>query len=278
MLTVCGWVSRRQQAVIDYLLEENKVLRELHGGRRLRLTDAQRRRLARKGKVLGRKALSEVCGIVTPDTILRWYRKLVAAKYDGSAKRAPGRPKTRQELRDLVLRMAKDNPRWGYTRLVGALANLGHELGRTTVKRILAEEGIMPAPERSKGTRWSTFLRAQWDAIAGADFFAVEVLSLFGLTRYFVFFVMELQTRRVHVAGIVHQPHGRWMMQIGRSLIDEVDGFLRDKRFLILDRDPVYTAAFRRLLDGAGVRVVRLPARSPNLNAFAETLRALDPR
>jgi len=270
VLTVAGWMNRRQDDAIEYLLEENRVLREHLGKRRLRFTDAQHRRLAEKGKRLGRKRLTALASIVTPQTILRWYRKLIAMKYDGSAKRGPGRPRVADEIRQLVIRFARDNPRWGYTRIVGALHNLSRTVSRSTVKRILAEEGVLPAPERGKQARWGTFLRSHWEAIAAADFFTVEVLSLVDLVRYHVFSVIELHTRRVHIAGVAHKPGGRWMMQIGRNLLDEVEGFLNGKSFLILDRDPLFTAAFRRLLKDAGVDVVRLPARSPNLNAYAE--------
>jgi putative transposase len=270
MLVVSGWVNRQQQEVIEYLLAENRVLRQQLGGRRLRLTNDQRRQLAVKGKALGRKVLGEVAGFVTPDTILRWYRQLVARKYDGSKKRGPGRPSTKAELVELVVTMAKANPSWGYTRLRGALAHLGHELGRNTIKRILLDHGIEPAPERRKRIPWKTFLQAHWEVIAAADFFTVEVLTMHGVVRYFVFFVIELRTRKVEIAGITANPHGRWMQQIGRNLTDAVDGFLLGKRYLILDRDPLYTAAFRHLLAGSGCKVVRLPARSPNLNAYAE--------
>src|SRR3989441_382339 len=179
-----GWVNRRQLSVIEYLLEENRVLREQLEGRRLRLTDDQRRRLAVKGKVLGRRVLGEVAGIVTPDTILRWYRRLVARKYDGSRRRGPGRPRTKNDLAGLVLRMAKENPRWGYTRIRGAMKGLGHEIGRSTVERILGDSGIEPAPQRGKRASWGTFLAAHWDALAATDFFTVEVLTLGGLVRY----------------------------------------------------------------------------------------------
>ncbi|MEY4510203.1 MAG: hypothetical protein RLZZ450_2325 [Pseudomonadota bacterium] len=270
VLTVSGWLQRRQFAAIEYLRAEKQVLRERLGDRGLRLTDAQRRRLAIKGQSLGRKGLRELASIVTPETILRWYRELIARKYDGTAKRGPGRPRKARTIAELVQRMARENPRWGYTRIVGAMKNLGHEVGRNTVKRMLAEAGIAPAPDRGRGTSWKTFLRAHWEAIAAADFFTVEVLTLHGLTRYLVFFVIELKTRRVEIAGIVHQPDGQWMMQVGRNLLDAVDGFLLHKRYLILDRDPLYTAAFRRLLRNAGVEPLRLPARSPNLNAYAE--------
>ena len=157
---VAGWINRGQQQVIEYLVEENRALREQLGGRRLRLTDAQRRRLAVRAKALGRKALTGIACIVTPDTLLRWYRNLVARKYDGSGRRRPGRPPTKAFLAALVIRMAASNPTWGYTRIRGALRNLGHELGRSTIKRILADAGMEPAPERSKRTSWATFLKA----------------------------------------------------------------------------------------------------------------------
>ncbi len=231
--------------MIEYLKEENTVLREQLGGRRLRLTDAQRHRLAVRGKAIGRKALKEVACLVTPDTILRWYRRLVAKKYDGSKRRGPGRPRTAQDIVVLVVRMANESPTWGTTRIRDALVNLGHEIGRNTVKRIPLEHRIEPAPERCKRTPWKTFLKAHWEHMAAADFFTVEVLTLGGLVRYSVFFVMELKTRRGHIAGLSCQPCEQWMKQIARNLTDAVDGFLHDARFIILDRDPLYTAAFR---------------------------------
>ncbi len=271
LFTFAGWVNRHQNRVIDYLKEENRVFREQLGGRRLRLTNDQRRRLAVKGKLLGRKILSEVAGIVTPDTILRWYRRLVAKKYDGSKKRKkPGRPPTAKEIADLVVRMANNNVGWGYTRIRDALRHLGHVIARNTVKRILFDHGIVPAPERGRKTSWKSFIKAHFGEIAAADFFSVEVLTWHGLVRYFVFFVMDIKTRRVEIAGIAHNPCGRWMKQIARNLTDAEDGFLRGVRYLIIDRDPLYTEAFRKMLKDAGVKPLRLPARSPNLNAYAE--------
>ena len=147
LLTFAGWVNRKQQKDISYLLGENRVLREQLGGRHLCLNDDQRRRLAAKEKFLGRALLRKLAGIVTPDTILRWYRQLIARKYDGSKKRGPGRPRTQRDIAELVITMAKSNPRWGYTRLRGAMRSLGHDLGRSTIRRILKEAGIEPAPE-----------------------------------------------------------------------------------------------------------------------------------
>ncbi len=170
-----------------------------------------------------------------------------------------------ETIRELVLTMATENSSWGYTRICGALANMGHEVGRNTVKRILAEHGIEPAPARDKRTPWSTFLKAHWGAIAATDFFTVEVLTARGLIRYFVLFVIDLETRRVKIAGIVHQPYEDWMKQIARNLTDAIDGFLRATRFLIHDRDPLFSASFRATLSPAGVETMKLPARSPNL-------------
>jgi putative transposase len=248
LLLFSGWVNRHQQAVIDYLLEENRVLRAAHGPRQLCLTDDQRRRLAVKGKVLGRRRLADIAGIVTPDAILHWYRRLVAKKYEGSKTRHPGRPSTKPDIAALVVRMATENPTWGYTRIRGGLKRLGHDVARNTIKAILKDHGIAPVPERGTKTPWKTFLAAHWDGLAAADFFTVEVLTMGGLVRYVVFFVMKLKTRAVEIAGITSQPDEAWMTQVARNLTDARDGFLRGVQYLILDRDPLYTAAFRHLL------------------------------
>jgi transposase InsO family protein len=270
VLLFAGWVNRQQQAVIEYLLEENRVLRAAHARRRLRLTDDQRRRLAVKGKVLGRRRLAGIAGIVTPDTILRWYRTLVAKKYDGSRERHPGRPRTKADLAALVVRMATENPTWGYTRIRGGLKVLSHDVARNTIKAILKDHGIEPAPQRGANMPWRTFLAAHWDGLAAADFFTVEVLTLRGLVRYVVLFVMKLKTRTVEIAGMTSQPDEAWMIQIARNLTAAGEGFLRGVSPIILDRDPLYTAAFRRLLRDSGATPLVLPAWSPNLNAFAE--------
>ncbi len=272
LLVFAGWVNRKQQDQIDYLREENRILLEQLEGKRLRLTDDQRCRLAVKGKTVGRKVLQDLAGIATPDTILAWYRKLVGKKYDGSRNRGPGRPCTSREIAELVVMMARENPRAGYTALRNRLRNLGHEISRSTVKRILLDYGLEPAPERGRKTSWSSFLEVHMEAatIAAADFFTVEVVTLTGLVRNYVLFVMDLSTRRVHIAGITRQPHEAWMKQIARNLTDGVDGFLLSTRYLIMDRDPLFSDAFRKVLSDSGVSPVRLPARSPDLNAYAE--------
>ncbi len=168
------------------------------------------------------------------------------------------------------MRVAQENPTWGYTRLRGALKNLGHELGRNTIKRILAEHGIAPAPERGRSMSWSTFIKAHWGAIAATDLFTVEVVNPFGLVRYHVLFVIDIATRCVCIGGITSDPNGEWMKQVARNLTDMWDGFLLGKRYLIHDRDPLFTEAVRGLLRDSGVKPLRLPANSPNLNAYAE--------
>jgi hypothetical protein len=222
---LAGCINRHQQAVIDYLIEENRVLKEQLEGQRLRFTDEQRMRLAVKAKVVGRQLLDELETLVTPDTLLAWHRKLIAQKWTYSRK-GPGRPRIAQEITDLVLRMARENVSWGYDRIQGALANLGHIIAPNTVKNILKRHGIEPAPEREKRTSWATFLKAHWDVMAATDFFAVELWTPRGLVTYYVLFIMHLSTRSVHIAGVTTAPNGAYMKQVARNLTDESDGFL----------------------------------------------------
>ncbi len=270
VIAIAGWMNHHQQQVVEYLLEENRVLRQQMGSRRMRFNDDQRRRLAVKAKKLGRRVLNQLATIVTPETLLAWHRKLIAEKYDGSACRRPGRPRTVAEVEALVVRMAEENRGWGYRRIQGALANLGHGLAYNTIATILKQHGMEPAPERSRRTTWKEFLSRHWEQIVASDFFTVEVWTKNGLRRFIVLFFMELSTRRVEIGGIASQANGLWMAQIARNLTDGVDGFLRRKRYLIHDRDPLYTREFLNLLADAGIESVKLPPRSPNLNAHAE--------
>ena len=270
LLMFAGWVNRQQSDVIDYLQEENRLLKERLGDRRIHFTDAERRRLARRAKALGRKVLNELRSLVTPDTLMRWYRDLVCAKWDYSQRRGPGRPRVMKDIVHLILRMAVDNPSWGYTRIKGALANVGHQVGRGTIANILKEHGIEPAPERDKHTSWSTFLKAHWECLSATDFLTVEVLTLAGLVTHYLLFFIDISSRSVYIAGVTTNPDNPWMMQVARNLTDVDTGFLRGKRYLILDRDTKYSDAFRSLLVRDGIKIIRLPPRSPNLNAFAE--------
>ncbi|MGA2185383.1 MAG: hypothetical protein ABSH47_20370 [Bryobacteraceae bacterium] len=202
LIAGAGWMNQRQLLMIDYLREENRILREQLGGRRVQLNDDQRRRLAAKAKGLGRKLLAEVATIVTPETLLAWHRRLIARKYDGSGQRGPGRPRSAGDIEALVVRMAEENRDWGYRRIQGALSNLGHELARSTIAGILERHGIEPAPERNRKTTWKECLARHWELIVAADFFSVEVWTRKGLQRFMVLFFIELATRKVEIAGI----------------------------------------------------------------------------
>ncbi len=270
LVALAGWINQQQRDVIDYLQEENRVLREQLGPRRLRFTNDQRVRLAAKAKTLGRRALTDIRSIVTPDTLLAWHRTLIARKYIDHERRAAGRPPVTAETREWVVRMATENRSWGYTRIQGALANLDHHVSRGTIATILRQHGIEPAPERQKRTTWQEFLRTHRDVLAAADAFSVEVWTARGLTRFAVLFVIDLATRRVEIAGILREPDSAWVVQCSRQLTDPDNGCLRGKRFLLHDRDPRFTDAFADTLAAAGVETLRLPPRSPNLNAYAE--------
>jgi hypothetical protein len=262
-----GWLHREQRDVIEFLREENRVLKAQQHGRRLRLNDDERRRLAVIGYRLGRRILAEVATIVTPDTILRWHRELIERKWTHAASR-PGRPGVQADIRRLAVRMAHDNASWGYTRIQGALKNLGHRVARSTIAKILKEQGIPPSRERPMA--WRTFLRAHWRALFAADFFTTEVWTARGLVTYYTVFVIELHSRRVHVLGSTRHPDEAFVIQTMRHLTDDVDGVLRGNRMLICDRDRKWSAAVERFLAAAGVRVIRTPFLAPNCNAYAE--------
>ena len=224
----------------------------------------------RKAKAVGRKGLLELDTIVSPDTLMRWHRRLVAQKWNFSRRRGPGRPGIMLEISNLIVRMAQENPSWGYTRIQGALANLSHKVGSGTVANVLKKNGIEPAPERGKHTRWSTFLKAHWRILAASDFFSVAVWTPRGLMTHYVLFVISIADRVGHIAGITTQPDETWVLQVGRNLLDESDAALTGKRYLIIDRDTKYSKRFRELVEEGGTQVIRLPPLSPNLNAFAE--------
>ena len=267
---VTGSVDEELLRRNEYLVAENRILRNQIAGRP-RLSDGEQRTLAEIGKQLGRQALAEVASIVCPDTILAWHRRLVAKKFDGSHRRKyPGRPPVPRELEDLIVRLATENRDWGYDRIAGAVANLGHEVSDQTVGNILKRHGIPTAPERKKTTTWKEFIRSHQDVLAATDFFTTEVWTATGLVTYYVLFVMHVTTRRVHIAGLTPFPDELWITQVARNLTMADEGFLADHRYLIHDRDKKYCRAFDDTIEDGGVTPVRLPPRSPNLNPHAE--------
>ena len=258
--------------MIDYLQEENRVLREQLAGKRLQLSDIDRQRLASRAYLLGKERLEEIATIVTPKTLLRWYQRLVARKFDGSEqrKRSPGRPPVSAEIEALVVRIAREKPSFGYRRIQGALANLGYKMDAGTVRNILRRHHIEPAPERDTGMSWDEFMKIHWDVLTATDFFTVEVATLRGMMTFYVLFVIDIATRRVEIAGVTKNPDEAFMLQCARQLTDPMESFLKGKCYLLHDRDTKFTAQFDRVLRDASVEPFRLPAQSPNLNAHAE--------
>jgi putative transposase len=183
---------------------------------------------------------------------------------------APGRPPTEDEIQQLVVRMATENRAWGYGRIQGALANSGHKVGRGTIANILKEHGLEPATERERKTAWKEFLSRRQAVIVAADFFTIEAWTRNGLTRFLVLFLIDLSTRRVEIAGVSRDGNGLWMSQVARNLSDAAEGFLVGKRYLIHDRDPLFTEEFSKIIQASGIESVKLPPISPNLNAHAE--------
>jgi putative transposase len=261
-----GWLGRREREAIAYLIEENRLLRRQLGTRRLRLTDDDRRRLAARAYRVGRAALREIATIATPDTLLRWHRRLIAGKWTFA--RQPGRRNVLVEIRRLVVRMAEENPTWGYTRIQGALRNVGHRVGRPTIRRILKAAGLPPVPQRP--TSWQTFLSAHWGSIAAADFFTTEVWTWQGLVTYYTVFIIDLASRRAQILGSTPHPEALFMQQIVRTLTMAEAGVVSRRQVLICDRDRKWSQDVRRRLRDAGIRVVLIPERAPNANAYAE--------
>jgi putative transposase len=267
---VTGLVNQKLLLQNEYLAAENRILRAYLPAR-MRLSDPERSTLAEIGKRLGRAALQQVACVAKPDTILAWYRRLIARKFDGSKLRtSPGRPRIAPELEALIVRFARENSGWGYDRIVGALANLGHAVSDQTVGNILRRYGIQPAPKRSQNTNWKDFVANHMAVLTGTDFFTVEVLTWQGLATYYVLFFIQLESRHVSLAGLTRHPTSEWMVQMARNAADQSSGFLHGQRYLLHDRDTKFCVAFLDVLRSSGVLPLALPPGSPNLNAFAE--------
>src|SRR3954451_22043583 len=203
--------------------------------------------------------------LVTPATLLRWHRELVARRWTYPAT-GRGRQGLGPEVVDLVVRMARENPRWGYVRIAGECRKLGVRVSATSVRRVLRRHRLKPAPRRS-GPSWTAFLRAQAAGMLACDFFTVETV---GLTRLYVLFVVELDRRRVYLAGITAHPTGEWVAQEARNLLMDLDEQAHRLRFLIRDRDAKFSAAFDAVFAAAGIQTIRIPPRAPKANAYAE--------
>jgi transposase InsO family protein len=229
---------------------------------RPRLDEPDRVFLAAAGQLLGRATRSF---FVRPDTLLGWHRQLVRKRWTYAGRR-PGRPAVSKEIRELVLRLARENPRWGYERIVGELAGVGVRVSATTVAKILRQAGVSPASARAQ-VSWRDFLRAHADSIIACDFFTVETLWL---GRLYVLFFLELSSRRVHFAGCTRNPDGHWTTQQARQLAWSLSERATPTGFLIHDRDRKFSRAFDEVFRSEGVEIIHTPFRAPKANAFAE--------
>jgi putative transposase len=267
---ITGSVDQELLVRNAYLVTENRILRQQITGR-VQLSNGERKALAAIGKKLGRQALADVATIVKPETILAWHRMLVAKKFDGSPQhKTLGRPPVEAELEALVVRLAQENRSWGYDRIVGALTHVGYTISDQTVGNMLKCHGMPPAPKRKKTTTWQEFIRTHLDVLVATDFLTTEVWTAAGLVTFDVLFFMHLASRKVHVAGVTPHPDQCWMTQIARNVTMADWGVLGPGQYLMHDRDGKFCLAFQQLIDAAGVTRVPLPARSPNLNAYAE--------
>ena len=267
-------IDKELYKAIDYLREQVRVLIEQQEkeNKRILLTNSQRMRVAAKANRLSRKMLERCTELFTVDTIMRWHRKLIAEKYDGSRNRLyAGRRPIIEEIVNLVIRFKEENPRWGYRKIRDQVVYLGYNICKYSVKNILIEHGYDPEPDITVRSTWHEFIKSHWDVLTACDFFTIELLIGRKLVRCTVFFVIELASRKVFFAPVKPQPDGPYMLQVAKILTDSEDGFLQGKRYLIHDRDPLYrTDGFHGILRGSGIEPVKLPARSPDLNCYAE--------
>jgi putative transposase len=259
-----------QEAVIQYLIQEIKYLLA-HLSSRPKPTPHEKALLARAAKAVDPLYLEKTFNLFTPATLYRWYRELVREKWDYSKlNKKPGRPKINRELEDLIVKLALENPQDGYQTLAGRLKQLGFITNPETIQNILKRNGIPSSPERSGQLSWREFLDTHWEDLAATDFLTWEVLTPFCLVTHYILFFISHIDRQVHIAGVTTHPNEDWMLQMARNLTDPETGFLKESMLLLHDRDTKYTAHFDRLLNESGVETLKLPARSPNLNAHAE--------
>lgn len=257
--------------MLDYVIEENLTYRRAHGPLR-HLTNNERLRLSLLARKIARKNFDSICTIFKPETVIGWYRKILRESHTYKAVRSKGgRPSTHKEIEAKLVQIATENRFWGYGKLQGALKNAGHTVSKSTIKRILERNGIPPMKDRQKQSRWSEFIKANMDVLWAGDFAAVDVLTTFGVKTKYILFFIHYKTRHVHIGGITENPTGSWMRNVARQLVDCENGPLIGSKYLILDNDGTFQdGGFRSIIGSSGIEFVKIPVRSPDLNAYAE--------
>ncbi len=270
---ISGKVSEEILLRNEYLGIENQILKSKIKGR-IKYTDEERIRLANAAELIGKKALEGMPTIVTPDTLLKWFRELVTKKFDGSKNKegSGGHNKIDPEIEKLILKFAKENPSWGYDRITGALLNIGHEVCDQTVKNVLKKHGIPTAPDCDKNTRWADFIKNHEHVLCACDFFTTEVITPVGLITYYILVFIHIGSREIYIAGATPNPNEQCMKQVARNITMDKWGFLKqcNCKYLIHDRDDKFCKSFLQFIKDAGIKTLKLPKRSPNLNAFCE--------
>jgi putative transposase len=228
-------------------------------------TPAERAKLVKVGKPLGSAAIKELITIVTPRTFARWC----SGETSTAKPSKTGRPRKPEEIRELIILMAKESG-WGYTRILGELKKLGiHNIARSTIVNILRENGFDTGPKRGEGT-WSEFIKSHAETLWACDFFTKKVWTTRGLVKFFVFFFIHIDSRKIHLAGITPNPDGIWMAQQARNLCMHFGELETPPKYIIRDGDGKFTTQFDEILKSEGIKMVKIPPRSPNLNAYAE--------
>ena len=270
-------ILANMQKMCDYQAEKLRIYEEhltvLTGKGRPELTDSDKRPLAQKGKALNDFLLASVEPTWAPGTLRGWYNSLVGAKYDSTKspnQKKRGRKPISQEIVDEVLKLAQNNPDWGYDRIAGTMRYLGYDVCASTVKHILSDYGIVPDPERRLRGDWDQFIETQQYSTASTDFAQVERLTPFGLVRESLLFFMDIGSREVRLGGIVHAPDSNWTTQIARNMCDMWDGFLLGKKYLIHDRDSLFNKRFDSVFESIGIEIKKLPPFTPQMNARME--------
>ena len=263
LVVSCRRTESEKDIEIMVLRHQVRIIeRQLHA--RLRYRPADRALLAALSRLLPRIRWRSF--LVTPETLMRWHREAAKHKWRKWRKlRGPGRPPMKDELVELIVRLGRENRRWGCVRIQGELRKLGIRISASSLRRVLRRHGLGPSPR--SGPTWTEFLTSQASSVLAADFFTVDTVWM---TQLYVLFVIELSTREVHVLGVTDHPTGAFVSQVARNLVGDLADRSHDIKFLIRDRDTKFTAAFDEVFRSEGIRVIKTPIRSPLANAFAE--------